>query len=461
MSYLYPKRRGMHPLQAVLILAAGAAIGLGAAWLAFSPRVVSVSPEAGGAAGSYAAIEIRFSVPMDRGCAADYFSVDPAVEGALTVDGAVLRFEPRDPWPAETAVRAAIRSGACGARGLPLLAGRSWSFTPSLVRVAYIPIGETGDRLMGVAVDGGDPVELAVSGSPIQNFDVSPRGDFAVFSTASSGGPGNLWISRLNGEPADLLLDCGEDSCRDPAVSPDGSYIAFVRGRGASDAVRAPQVELLSVAAGQVRVISPAGNAAGNPAWSAQGWLSYYDETRLLTVVDDLAGGQTAVPNVAGSAWAWLPDGSALILPEVLVEGETDAGSNKATPRVFSRLIQVDVKTNQRTNLSGTDIIEDASPAVSPDGRRLAFSRNFFDDRWTPGRQLWIMDLEHGSARQISLAPDYSHSSIRWSRDGSRLVYMLFHETVPSDPPEIWCVNADGSDPRLLAVGGFLPQWLA
>lgn len=459
MSYLYPKRRGWHLLQIVLILAAGVSAGLGAAFLALSPRVVSVSPEAEVRTGAFAAVEIRFSVPMDPACAADHFSVVPAVEGALAVEGAALRFTPRDPWPAGTTVRASIRSGACSARGLPLLAGRSWTFTPSLVRVAYIPIGDTGNRLMGIAVDGGDPVELTSAVYPIQDFDVSPRGDFAVLSTAPSGAPGSLWISRLDGRPADLLLDCGEDSCRDPAISPDGTRVAFVRGQPASDGASSPRIELLTIADGQVSVISPAGNAAGNPVWSAQGWLSYYDETRLLTVVDDLAGGRTAVPNPAGSAWTWLPDGSALILPEVSIEGEAE-DPDLTTHRVFSRLIQVELKTNDRKDLSGANLVEDASPAVSPDGRRLAFSRNFFDGRWTPGRQLWIMDLDDLSLRQISNAPDYSHSSIHWSRDGSQLVFMLFHETAPDDPPEIWCLNADGSDPRRLAVGGFLPQWL-
>jgi Tol biopolymer transport system component len=219
-----------------------------------------------------------------------------------------------------------------------------------------------------------------------------------------------------------------------------------------------PFIELLTIATGQTRMVSIAGNPSGNPAWSAPGWLSYYDGTRQAIVIDDLAGGRTTVPDTTGAAWDWLPDGSAVIFPEISMEGEVT--DRKAAPRIYSQLYRVDVKTNERDNLSGADLLEDGSPAVSPDGRRLAFSRNFFDSRWTPGKQLWVMDLDLGSKRQLTQAPDYSHSSIHWSPDGTRLVYMLFHETVPADPPEIWCLNADGSDPRRLVVGGFLPQWL-
>jgi hypothetical protein len=460
MSYLYPRRRGMNIFPVVLLLATGAGLGLGAAFLALAPRVVSFSPQADSRTGSYTSIEIQFSVPMDPACTADHFSVAPAVEGELSIAGSGLRFAPKDPWPAGTAVSASIQAGACSRRGLPLLAGRAWSFAPSLSRVAYVPIGGLGGRLMGATLDGEDPVALAQVPSPIQNFDISARGDFAVLSTAFSGNPGNLWITRLDGQAAELLLDCGEDSCRDPAISPDGSFVAYVREQAALEVSSRRSVELLTVADGQVRAVSPAGHSAGNPIWSKQGWLSYYDETRLVILAEDLAGGQTAVPNVAGGSWSWLPDGSGLIFPEMLIEDKPEIQSNETAPRLFSQLTLVDVKTNRRTNLSGMDLLEDASPAVSPDGRRLAFSRNFFDGRWTPGRQLWILDLADLSARRISLAPEYSHSSIHWSPDGSQLVFMLFHETIPTDPPEIWCMNADGSDPRRLVVGGFLPQWL-
>ncbi|MBN2086341.1 MAG: PD40 domain-containing protein [Anaerolineales bacterium] len=463
MSYLNPKRRGPTLFSVIALLILGAGAGLAAAFFAFAPRVTAVSPAGNIRTGSYAAIEIRFSTPMQAACTADHFTVEPSVEGDLVIAGDTLRFTPHSPWPSGGGVRAAIRAGACSARGLPLLAGRSWTFTPSLVRIAYIPSGESTGLLMGLDADGGDPATLAQTPALVQDFDISRRGDFAVLSTGSYGRPGKLWLSRLDGGSAQLLLDCGADSCRDPAISPDGLLVAYTRqdiGAGPDDPAlpSGSFIEVLAIADGRIRNISIAGNTSDNPTWSPQGWLSFYDGVRQVVVIDDLAGGQTAVPNTTGAAWDWLPDGSAIIFPELFVdlEGETEGTSSN----VYSILFQVEVKTNRRNNLSGTGLLEDASPAVSPDGNRLAFSRNFFDNRWTPGRQLWIMDLRTGSPRQITRSPEYSHSSIHWSPDGARLVYMMFHETAPGDPPEIWSIQADGSNPRRLVVGGFLPKWL-
>jgi dipeptidyl aminopeptidase/acylaminoacyl peptidase len=463
MSYLYPKKRALHPFQILLLAALGVLIGLAIAFFVCAPRVIAVSPGANERTGSFASIEINFSVPMDPLCTANHFSVEPAVEGELVIQGAGLRFTPAAAWPAGSMVRASIQSGACSQRGLPLLAGQSWTFSASLVRIAYIPSGESSDHLIGIAVDGGNASELAQVPIAIQDFDISRRGNFAVLSTGSYDQPGDLWMSPLDGGPASLLLDCGGDSCRDPEISPDGLLLAYVRDRietssGPATLPLEPFIELLTLSDGLTRMVSPAGHTAGNPTWSAQGWLSYFDGTRQVIIVDDLAGGQTAVPNAAGAAWAWLPDGSGLIFPEIFEQEGMDTPDT--SPRIYSHLFQVDIKTNQHKDLSGTDILEDASPAVSPDNRWVAFSRNFFDDRWTPGKQLWIMNLEDGTLRQLSQAPDYSHSSIHWSPDGSLLVFMIFHETVPGDPPEIWCLNADGSDPRRLVAGGFLPKWL-
>ncbi|MBN1439377.1 MAG: PD40 domain-containing protein [Anaerolineales bacterium] len=460
MSYLHPKRRGPSIYRIAALLALGAAAGLAAAFLILAPRVVSFSPAAGAHTGSFAAVEVRFSVPMDSECAADHFSVEPDIAGELTVTGDTLRFAPHNPWPAGAEVRASIAAGACSARGLPLLFGSSWTFSPSLVRIAYLPVDQSsGGRLMAVPADGGEPAVLASAAAPIREYDVSRRGDFAVFTAGSSGRSAQLWRTSLDGAEAELLLDCGEDACSDPAISPDGSAAAFVRrATGAGAAEADPSVELIDLAGGEIRRLSAEGHAADSPIWSVQGWLSYYDGTSGAIVVDDLAGGRTLIPNATGSPWSWLPDGSALVFAEVFVnlEGEIEGAASD----VYHRLFWVEVKTNRRKELSGTARADDSSPAVSPDGTKLAFARNFFDARWTPGRQLWVMDLAGGALKRLSDSPEYGHSSIRWSPDGARLAFMLFHETAPGDPPEIWRLNADGADPLRLVVGGYLPRWL-
>jgi hypothetical protein len=462
MAPLFSKRRSF-PLRRFFLLALGFLLGLAAVFLYFSPRVLSVQPAADGSAGAYAAIVARFTAAMDPACLSSHFTLDPAAEGDLTVQGNELRFVPKLPWPAASAVRVTIKAGACGRNRLPLLADFSWSFTPAPGRVAYISAPDDRTRLMSVGAGGGNAAELVRADSPIQDFQISPRGDFLVYSTGSVDGPGKIWRAKLDGSAPELLVDCGADACHGPVISPDGARVAYERAKiealpSGSSLPRSPFIEWLDLSTGQSQPISPAGHVASNPLWAPSGWLSYFDADRLAIVVDDLNRGTTLIPNATGEIWVWLPDSSGVIFPEISVQGE-DITSRFSTA-LFSHLILVTVKTNERRNLSSEAQIEDYSPAVSPDGRWMVFARNFFDSRWTPGRQLWILDLKDFSARQLTQTPDFGYSSIHWSPDGSRLLVMRFHETNPSDPPEIWSLNPDGSGAQSLATGGYLPQWL-
>jgi hypothetical protein len=462
MTSLFSKRRSF-PVRLIVLLALGFLIGLAAVFLYFSPRVASVQPAAGGSAGAYAAIVVRFNAVMDPACAGAHFQLSPAVHGDLTVQGNELRFVPSLPWPRGSVQRVTITAGACGRSGLRLLSDFTWSFRAAPDRVAYISAPDDRTRLLSVPAAGGDAAELVRADSPILDFQISARGDFLVYSTGSVDGPGKIWLARLDGSPPDLLADCGPDSCHDPVISPDGARVAYERAKiepspSGSTLPPSPFIELLDVGTGQSQVVSPAGHVSSNPLWAPSGWLSYFDADRQAIVVDDLNFGTTLIPNATGEIWVWLPDSSGVIFPEISVQGE-DVTSRFSTA-VFSHLVLVTIKTNERRNLSSEAQIEDYSPAVSPDGRWLVFARDFFDARWTPGRQLWLMDLTDFSARQLTQTPDYGYSSIRWSPDGSKLAVMRFHETNPSDPPEIWCLNADGSGAVSLATGGYLPQWL-
>jgi Tol biopolymer transport system component len=119
------------------------------------------------------------------------------------------------------------------------------------------------------------------------------------------------------------------------------------------------------------------------------------------------------------------------------------------------------LKDGVARDLSQGPVVEDTSPAFSPDGSLIAFARKFLDAaRWTPGRQIWIMGANGEDPHPVSDTPFYNYSAFAWRPDGKQLAYIRFNQDSPTQPPEIWLVKADGSDPQQLVTGGFEPQWI-
>jgi dipeptidyl aminopeptidase/acylaminoacyl peptidase len=464
MGQLFVKRRPVRAGWLVLVIAAGFLAGLGAAYFCFSPGVLSHSPQSGRLAGGYTALEVEFTVPMDPACTEGRVSLRPDVAVRMEWRNATLRILPVDPWPAGRTIQLTVQEGACSARGLPLRAPSSWSFTATGPRIAYIRHAEDAYLLMAADSDGNESAELLRSEEPIRDYAVSARGEFIVYSTGLSAAPGDLWLLPLDGRAPEPLLPCGGDSCRNPAISPDGSLVAFERSpmdpsRSGGPVPLRPRVEYLRLDDRTVTQASPDDHIADNPVWSPAGWLSYYDSTDHLIVVDDLHGGRTYVPDTTGDSWTWLPDGKQVVLTEMTLV-ERSVGGTEQPVDIYSNLYLVTLSGNARANISGDPELVDSSPAISPDGRRLAFTRDYRDSRWTPGRQLWLMDLGDRSASPITNLPGYGHSALDWSPDGTELAFMRYHETAPLDPPEVWRIDSNGQNAVRVAVGGYLPQWL-
>jgi Tol biopolymer transport system component len=127
----------------------------------------------------------------------------------------------------------------------------------------------------------------------------------------------------------------------------------------------------------------------------------------------------------------------------------------------YSHLLRVTIATNATEDLTGSGVVEDASPVYSDSGAWLAFGRKPLQAAaWTPGRQLWLMRADGSGARPLTDAPLYHHSAFAWGPDEQRLATMRFNATDPSEPAEIWLVNVDGSGARRLVAGGYSPEWL-
>ncbi len=135
------------------------------------------------------------------------------------------------------------------------------------------------------------------------------------------------------------------------------------------------------------------------------------------------------------SAVAWFPDSKHIVVA-------TDAGE------------MYDVSPGDLgANLTNTDDVYEFAPAVSPDGKRIAFLTNQIEgsDPPTAGATLavWTMDFS-GLDRQyvtpvplsIITAGLFEGNQIAWSPDGNTLAYVSDHD--------IWTVGPHGSNPTNL-----------
>jgi Tol biopolymer transport system component len=447
-----------------------------AAWLSL-PRLDSVYPARGApAASSRTPIRLTFSRPMDPASVQAGLALDPPLPGQWTVDGNTLIFTPAQGWPLGSVVTVRLGGGR-SERGLPLLGDDTWTFTVGTRRLAYLS-GPDAPNLWVLPIEGETaPQPVTTEPVGVYDFDVSPDGTTFIYAARRADGGADLRLIGADGTGLSDLLLCPGEACVSPAFSPDGHRIAYQRhilvaGVAGGFSLGAARVYIYDLESG---ADTPAPDPESRFArWAPDGRLGYLDTLRQAVVVRDLdTGAVTYVPNTSGEMGDWSPDGLAIVYPELIFPASTatpdpeDPGHlDDIEGALYTHLALVFLATNELVSLSGdAELVDDGSPAFSPDGAWLAFGRKqVVLGQWTPGRQLWLMRPDGSAARALSDNPLYNHSAFAWSPDGAWLAYMRFKTDEPAAPAEIWLVGVDGAgqvtaDPRRLAVG-YLPDWL-
>ncbi|HEX9596448.1 MAG TPA: hypothetical protein VF982_06175 [Anaerolineales bacterium] len=322
------------------------------------------------------------------------------------------------------------------------------------------------------------PTRLTVD-ADARAFDIAPDGSSLVFSAPNTDDSLDLWRLDLGNGFVNLLHNCQPANCTAPAFSPDGQWLAYQR-IGAVES--ASQIWLLNLGSAEAQRASPDGQSARDPDWSPDGRLSYYNA--VVAAYETIVPGgatRTRYPNETGAFLTWAPDGESCVAAESFPassniprgpRGEDELATpdptNEAPVEVLiSALLRYQGDEQSSLFNYSIELIEDASPAISPDGAYLAFTRKYLDEsRWTPGRQLWMLDLETREIGQITNEPNYQVASLAWSSDGSHLAYTRTNQTDFSTFPEVWMItasgtNATGANPRLLALDAYAPQWLS
>ena len=283
-------------------------------------------------------------------------------------------------------------------------------------------------------------------------------------------GARNIWVSEAPEWKAHRLTSYEHDDGQELtslALSPDGSYLVYVRGgdHGSNWDDSLPVNPAAASAPLNVQVWSvpfsggePKSLGEGDlPAVSPRGDRVAFEKDRqvFLAPID----GSTPAKKLftvrgQNDEVAWSPDGGRLAFVSNR-EGHSLVGvyTDDATP-----ILWVAPSTSR-----------DASPRWSPDGRRLAFVRRpgsggapvkILEPRHQPW-QVWTADATNGGGRMLWAAPETlpgsfpttdGQTNLYWA--AGRIVFLSYQDGWP----HLYSIAESGGSPLLLTTGEFMAE---
>ncbi len=270
-----------------------------------------------------------------------------------------------------------------------------------------------------------------------------------VFYVSQAGGEESLWaVSAAGGTPQVVLK-----SVTTAALSPDGRTLAFLREDNSAGGFfqslwisSPPGAEPRRY--GAVPLAGrrfPEGALRFSPDGSQLGlWLiTVWDEQKQAAdhavaefwVVPFPSGLPRLVPALGGgsarhpSAFDWMPDNRHVVF-----------GSDQLARTPGSHLWMADTQTGRLRALTASNGSE-TSPAVSPDGRQIAFTSQDEDYR------LLEVPVDGSAPRSVHLSARME-TDPAWSPRGGQYAFV----TERSGEPEIWLRSADGTFERPLVT---------
>jgi len=235
-------------------------------------------------------------------------------------------------------------------------------------------------------------------------------------------------VPAAGGEAISMTAE-GESSWR-PRWSPDGRYLAFLSARGEGKT----QVWTLRRQGGEAEQLTDTPQSVGAFEWSP-------DSSRLALVLQDLKPEHRAAIE-AGEEFEDDKPGPWVIDREFF---KTDYVGYLDRRR--RHIYVFDVADRELAQLTGGDY-DDASPAWSPDGMKIAFVSNRTDDAdLNYNTDIWLVSSAPaeggmGPLTQVTTNPGVDDSPA-WSPDGQSITHT---STNPAQSPIYAMVNVAVSD---------------
>jgi dipeptidyl aminopeptidase/acylaminoacyl peptidase len=300
----------------------------------------------------------------------------------------------------------------------------------------------------------------------VGNPRISPDGEWVAYTVATTDLEEDrrrtrLWLAPTEGGES-FPMTRAEGSVSSPAWSPDGRWLTFLADFGEEDAKT--QVWALDRRGGEAVALTDVEQGVSGYEWSPDGsrlllsirdpeptdstWTSDEPEpwviTRLQTKRDrvgyltdtrrthlyvfDVAARelrQVTAGDYDESQAAWSPDGRWIVFSSNRTD-DPDANSDSNLWVVSAEVTEPVTEPRQLTTYPGGD----GSPAVSPDGRLVAYTTGINDPRYDAfgTSHLAVIPIEGGERQVLTGDLDRNVSSPVWDRDGRGIVVSVQDE---------------------------------
>jgi eukaryotic-like serine/threonine-protein kinase len=310
------------------------------------------------------------------------------------------------------------------------------------------PFDSSKSQVISVPALGGPERHLADADWPTQpggrGLTWSPDGKFVAINAASADESGLYLISAENGDKRRLTRPPKEANDSDPAFSPDGRTLAFVR----QTALWRGEIYVQNVNSTEAKRLTFDNTAIWGLAWTPDGRDIVFSSQRsgftTLWKIPTSGGEIEAVAGVGGNAF----------LPAISANGNLLAYVNQeSNANIWGMQLTGSGRPEgpPKKVISGTGQQTDSE--ISPDGKRIVFTSDRSGDP-----EIWVANIDGSNPLQLTSMRAPLTGSPRWSADGRWIAF----GSETGEHGGAFVVSADGGAPRRLtppSIWGLVPSW--